>query len=173
MLGEDAFEAYYKQIRPGLLRFVSSRVRDTHAARDVVQEVYTKAFKSLDRYDETRKFSTWVYAIARNACIDYLRRRVRDPLSAVAPNAPPELDSMPDHGSPDPSLVAEREDLLVIVRKELQQLPDHRRAAVEMKIMEGLTYREIADALGAPLGTVAFWVRESLERVAENLRHLR
>jgi len=60
-----------------------------------------------------------------------------------------------------------------VVRRELDALPDRRRAAVEMKILEGLTYREIAEALGAPLGTVAFWVRESLERVAENLRHLK
>jgi len=176
VLADSAFEAYYKQIRPGLLRFVSSRIRDTHAAHDVVQEVYTKAFRHLDRFDETRSFSSWIYAIARNACIDYLRRRVRDPLSSVAPNAPtspPELDGMPNVKSLDPAFEAEKKDLLVVVRRELDALPDRRRAAVEMKILEGLTYREIAEALGAPLGTVAFWVRESLERVAENLRHLK
>ena len=79
MLAADEFERYYRDLRPGLLRFVSSRVRDIHAARDLVQEIYAKAFRSLDRYDEKRPFATWIYAIARNSCIDYLRRRVRDP----------------------------------------------------------------------------------------------
>jgi RNA polymerase sigma-70 factor (ECF subfamily) len=108
--------------------------------------------------------------------VDHLRRRVRDPLSAVAPNAPttpPDLDALPDAGQADPFAAVEQKDLLEAVRAELRKLPDQRRAAVEMKIVEGLTYREIAEALGSPLGTVAFWVRESLETVATKLRHLR
>ena len=56
--------------------------------------------------------------------------------------------------------------------RELAKLPDKRRAAVEMKILEGLTYREIADALDAPLGTVSFWVRESLMAVTRRLKDL-
>lgn len=177
MLAEEAFERYYRDIQPGLLRFVSSRVRDPHAARDLVQEVYTKAYRNRDRYDEQRPFTTWIYTIARNACVDYLRRKLRDPLSATgaahATTAPPELDEIPDRGDWDPAQAAERADLVEAVRAELERLPDHRRAAVEMKIVEGLTFREIAEALGAPLGTVAFWVRESLEAVAERLRHLK
>jgi RNA polymerase sigma-70 factor (ECF subfamily) len=170
VLSDEAFEEYYRDIRPGLLRFVSARVRDAHAARDLVQEVYTKAFRHRARFDERRSFSSWIYAIARNSCVDYLRRRVRDPLSAVAPSAPPDLDSLPDGDALDPAQAASRKDLVEAVRRELERLPDHRRAAVEMKIVEGLTYREIAEALGAPLGTVAFWVRESLETVAARLR---
>ena len=108
--------------------------------------------------------------------MDHLRRRLRDPLAGVAPNAPvspPELDSLADRASVNPGRVAERNDLVALVRKELARLPDHRRIAVEMKIMEGLTYREIAEHLGAPLGTVAFWVREALETVARRLEHLK
>jgi RNA polymerase sigma-70 factor (ECF subfamily) len=175
VLTDDAFERYYREVRPGLLRFVGARVRDAHAARDLVQEIYTKAFRARERYDENRSFTSWIYTIARNSCVDYLRRRLRDPLAGVAPNAPvapPELDSLADRHSPDPVEAAERADLVEAVRRELGRLPDHRRAAVEMKILEGLTYREIAEALGAPLGTVAFWVRESLEQVARKLGHL-
>ena len=176
MLSDDAFERYYKDVRPGLLRFVSSRIRDYHAANDLVQEVYGKAYRYRDRYDEKRPFTTWIYTIARNSCVDYLRRRVRDPLSLVAPNAPtapPELDAIPDHKGADPLRAAERKDLLRAVKEQMKKLPDNRRAAVEMKIVDGLSYREIAEALGAPLGTVAFWVRESLDAVANKLRHLK
>ena len=98
---------------------------------------------------------------------------MRDPLSAVAPNAPvapPELDSLPGREGQDPGDAAERTDLVEAIRRELAQLPDKRRVAVEMKIVEGLTYREISEALGAPLGTIAFWVRESLQQVAERLK---
>jgi len=176
LLEDEAFDGHYRELRSGLLRFVSSRVRDPHAAQDLVQEVYAKAFRHRERYDEARSFKTWVFTIARNACIDYLRRRVRDPLAGVAPNAPspvPDLDALEERRPGDPAAAAERADLLEAVRRELALLPDHRRAAVEMKIVEGLTYREIAEALGAPLGTVAFWVRESLEKVATRVRHLR
>ncbi|MFI5403141.1 MAG: RNA polymerase sigma factor [Planctomycetota bacterium] len=172
----DQFERYYEDIRPGLLRFVTARVRDAHAADDVVQEVYAKAFRNLDRYDARRPFTTWIYAIARNACVDFLRRRTRDPLAGVSPNAPappPDLDTLPASDGWDPALAAERRDLVEAARAELERLPDDRRAAVEMKIIDGLTYREVAEALGAPLGTVAFWVRQSLDTIAEKLRHLR
>ena len=80
---------------------------------------------------------------------------------------------LPSRTAPDPARVAERKDMLEAVRAELEKLPDHRRAVVEMKIMEDLTYREISEALGTPLGTVAFWVRESLDSIAEKLKHLR
>ncbi len=176
MIPEDQFEAYYRDLKPGLLRFVNSRVRDQQAALDLVQEIYAKAYRHREKFDPNRSFGSWIYAIARNACIDYLRRRIRDPLSSVAPNAPaspPELDTLQDRGDKDPVAAAERKDLLQSVREEMRQLPDNRRAAVEMKIVEGLTYREIAEALGAPLGTVAFWVRESLETIAARMRNLR
>ena len=172
----DQFERHYEELRPGLLRFVTARIRDAHAAHDVVQEVYAKAFRSLDRYDRDRSFATWVYAIARNACVDFLRRRLRDPLSGVGPNAPaapPDLDTLPATGAWDPARAAERRDLVEAARRELEKLPDDRRAAVEMKIVEGLTFREVAEALGVPLGTVAFWVRQSLDAIAERMRHLK
>jgi RNA polymerase sigma-70 factor (ECF subfamily) len=82
------------------------------------------------------------------------------------------LDALPAAG-PDPADAAERKDLVEAARRELESLPDARRAAVEMKIVEGLTFREVADALGVPLGTVAFWVRQSLDAIAERLRHLK
>ncbi|MHC4954730.1 MAG: RNA polymerase sigma factor [Planctomycetota bacterium] len=175
MLADDAFEDYYHQHKAGLLRFIGSRVRDRTAAQDLVQEVYTKAYRNREKFDVQRSFAAWIYTIARNSCVDYLRRRVRDPLSAVAPNAPvdpPDLDAIADAGEVNPAFAAERRDLIVAVQKELQRLPDQRRAAVEMKILDGLTFRETADALGVPLGTVAYWVRESLETVAQRLRHL-
>jgi RNA polymerase sigma-70 factor (ECF subfamily) len=176
LLTDNQFEAYYRDIKPGLLRFVMSRVRDAQAALDLVQDVYTKAYRHRARFDPHRSFGSWIYAIARNTCVDYLRRRVRDPLSMLAPNAPsapPELDALPDKGNQDPASIAEQRDLIAAIREEMERLPDHRRAAVEMKIMEDLTYREISQILGTPLGTVAFWVRESLDSVAARLRHLK
>lgn len=176
MLADDAFEDYYRQHSGGLLRFITSRVRDRTSAQDLVQEVYTKAYRNREKFDPERSFTAWIYTIARNACVDHLRRRVRDPLSAIAPNAPvapPDLDSIADRKPIDPHHAAEQKDLIVAVRKELSRLPDQRRAAVEMKILDGLTYRETSEALGVPLGTVAFWVRESLEAVAARLSHLR
>ena len=176
MLADDDFEAYYREHRDGLVRFIAVRVRDRTSAQDLVQDVYTKAYRHRERFDPERSFAAWIYTIARNACIDHLRRRVRDPLSAVAPNAPvapPDLDSIAEHKPRDPAYAAERDDLVLAVRAELERLPEQRRAAVEMRVVDGLTYRETAEALGVPLGTVAYWVRESVEGIAERLKHLK
>lgn len=175
MLADEAFEDFYRRHRAGLVRFIQTRVRDRAAAQDLVQEVYAKAYRHRARFDPERSFTAWIYTIARNACVDHLRRRVRDPLSAIAPNAPvdpPDLDTLADRGASDPQRAAEQTDLIMAVRRELARLPDQRRAAVEMKILDGLTFRETAEALGVPLGTVAYWVRESLDAVATKLRHL-
>lgn len=160
------------EVEAGLFRFLAARVRDSHAARDLVQEVLAKAFRSRADYDESRPFRTWIFAIARNACIDFLRQRLRDPLSAIAPNAPSapfDLDSLASHATPDPGEHAERQELIRVVREELRRLPDNRRAALEMKMLEGLTYREVSQALGVPLGTVAYWVREAVETISRRL----
>ncbi len=173
MLTDEAFEAFYREHRPGLLRFVASRIRDPHGAQDVVQEVYAKAYRHRARFDENRPFATWIYAITRNACVDHLRSRARDPLAAAggaAPAPPPDLEGLPARASDDPHLLAERSELLAHIRRELARMPDHRRAAVEMKILDGLTYREIGEALDAPLGTVAYWVREAIAAVAARLK---
>jgi len=175
VLADEAFEEFYRRHRPGLTRFITSRVRDRTTARDLVQEVYTKAYQNRERFDPERSFGAWIYTIARNACVDHLRRRLRDPLGGNAPNAPvdpPDLDSFADRGASDPQRAAEQNDLIMAVRRELARLPDERRAAVEMKILDGLTFRETAEALGVPLGTVAYWVRESLDAVAARLRNL-
>jgi len=175
VLADDAFEAYYRQHRAALVRFITSRVRDRTSAQDIVQEVYAKAYRNRERFDASRSFTAWIYTIARNACVDHLRRRVRDPLSAVAQNAPvdaPDLDAIAEANPLDPAVAAEKRDLVIAVRAELERLPEQRRAAVEMRVVDGLTYRETAEALGVPLGTVAYWVRESLETVAERLKHL-
>jgi len=175
LLEDEAFEAFYREQQPGLLRFVASRIRDRDRAQDVVQEVYAKAYRNRSRFDQSRSFATWIYAIARNACVDHLRRRGRDPLAASgpwAPAPPPDLESVQAPPSGDPRQLAEREEILARVRDELARMPDHRRAAVEMKILDGLTYREISEALDAPLGTVAYWVRETIATIASRLKGL-
>ena len=171
-----AFEEQYREHQAGIARYIASRVRDRAHAQDLAQEVYAKAYRHRDRFDDKRPFAAWIYTIARNACIDHLRRRTRDPVSTIAPGPDGELadlDGFPEPRADDPQVAAERRDLIVAIRKELAQLPPERRAAVEMKIVDGLTYRETAEALGVPLGTVAYWVRESVEAVAERLSHLR
>lgn len=175
MHGEHAFESEYARVRPALQRFVRARVRDAHAAQDLLQEIHAKAHRNRGRYDPRKPFRAWVFTIARNLCIDHLRRRLRDPLSAVgttAPVDPPDLDALPSGKADDPQRAAERADLVARVRRELAKLPDRRRAAFEMRIVDGLTYREIGEALGVPLGTVAFWVRETLIALAKRLEGL-
>lgn len=116
-------------------------------AHDVAQETLVKVLRNLDQYDPDRAFSTWVFGIARNTCIDEHRRRSR-----VAWDEPEERD-LPDAG-PSPLGLVDRSQRAERLLESLEQLPPLYREVVVMYHFEHLKYVEIAEILGLPLGTV-------------------
>lgn len=130
---------------PAVWRFCVRMVGDEQDASDITQDVMIRVLSNLDRYDRTRSFSTWVFGIARNACIDEHRRRQHrrhDPLAEVV-----------DAG-PSPLHEATREQRAQQLRAALDQLPDMYREVLVLFHFEHLKYTEIAEALALPLGTV-------------------
>jgi RNA polymerase sigma-70 factor (ECF subfamily) len=123
-------------------------------ARDVCQETFLRAYRSLGGFRGQAKFSSWLYRIALNLCRDFLRRERRAPM--VQP--PEDIDLLDLAAAAEPSesiedLVA-RKDLSRQVAEAMKRLPEEQRTAIVLKEYHGLTFQEIADLLGCPLSTV-------------------
>jgi RNA polymerase sigma-70 factor (ECF subfamily) len=116
---------------------------DSQTAEDMTQEVFVKVFRSLDSFDERARFSTWLYRITRNACLDEVRSGRRRPVP-VDP-----LDQ--EHGGLD---FADSAVLAATVETAMRALPPEDRDALSAVSVFGLTYAEAATVFGVPAGTV-------------------
>lgn len=126
-------------------------------ALDLTQEVFIKAHSAIRRFREDAVFYTWLYRIAVNACIDYLRRRKRtqEPFSLDG-EVLAECGYEPVDESPftNPERMLENKELRAHLRRAIESLSEPLRVAVLMHDVEGLSQKEIADLLRCPLGTV-------------------
>ena len=123
---------------------------------DLVQEVFMKAFKNLDSYSNEYAFSTWLYRIATNHTIDYLRKKklqtfsINDPVKTKDGEMEVQLPDT-SFSTDAPVMKQERKE---IVQNAIANLPEKYRKVIQMRHMEELSYDEIAEALDLPLGTV-------------------
>jgi RNA polymerase sigma factor (sigma-70 family) len=143
-------------------------------AEDLTIEAFGKAFKNLHQYTTDYAFSTWLFRIAANNCIDYLRKRKRmqftdgiNPEGEENDNAPANLPS-PNPG-PDEVVIAKQK--IQMMREVVEKLKPHYRQLVEMRYFRELSYEEIAAEMNLPLGTVKaqlFRAREFLYEILKN-----
>jgi RNA polymerase sigma-70 factor (ECF subfamily) len=123
-------------------------------ARDVCQDTFLRAYRSLAGFKGEAKFSSWLYRIALNLCRDWIRRQRRAPVSQLRDD----VDALEAAASVEPSesiedLVARRE-LSAVVEEAMALLPPEQRTALILKEYHGMTFQEIADLQGCPLSTV-------------------
>ena len=133
-------------------------------ALDAVQDGFIKALTHLDRFRGTSSFKTWLLRIVSNAALDLGRQRKRDGWNDRPPAAPNLDRTAGDPVPPDAAL--ERADLRRVIEAALAQLPAAQRQTFVLHVDGGLTYREVADALGISIGTVMsrlFYARQKLK----------
>lgn len=152
---------------------VLKMVRDPAVAEELAQEVFVKAFRRLDTYDPERKLSSWIFKIAHNTALDHLRRRELEtvPLAggADADDEGP-LRVLADDAAESPEAAALRGDLGRALAAAIARLrPDYREAVV-LRYQEGLSYEEICEVMGQPLGTVKTNLHRARKALAELLR---
>ena len=155
---EDLFPMLVRRYQARLVAHLSRVVGSREEALDLSQEIFLKVFQALPRYNAEYKFSTWIFRIASNAGIDFLRkRRIR----TVSMEAPPPGEG--DEGSAPrdfPSFcLYPYVDLLNVVRRakigrEIAALPPEFRELISLRHFAGLSYEEIAETKQMPLGTV-------------------
>ena len=140
---EDLVRQYGKRIYNICYRFTGS----PDDAQDLAQDVFLSVYQAAPRYRPEAKFSTWLYRIATNAALNARKSRHRHPTIALDALGSM-VDRIPSAGAEATDRPLEREEIAVAVDRALRRLPERQRAAVVLQRFEGLSYDEIAAALG-------------------------
>ena len=141
---EQRIAKLYESHGQRLSAFLVGMVGDRDAAEDLVQETFARALAADARFEPLARQSTWLFTIARNLAVNHLaRKRVTagHPLAEAA------------SGEPDPAVAAEMREAGGAIRAAVERLSVDHREVFLLKAIEGLTYREIAETIGVPIGT--------------------
>lgn len=153
---EDSYSKLVDKYQKPLYFHIRKMIKEVELVDDLVQEVFMKAFHNLNSYSNEYAFSTWIYRIATNHTIDYLRKKKLQTLSIDQPYKTKDGDmemQLPDESfsTDQPVMKKERK---AIVQEAIDDLPEKYRLVIEMRHMEEKSYQEIAEILDLPLGTV-------------------
>ncbi len=166
---QRAYQRLVEKYERALYFHILKLVRNQDVIDDLVQEAFLKAFESLGSYNKTYAFSTWIYRIATNHSIDYLRKKKLSTLSIDEPVGGKESDMSME--ITDQSAQTDREIIMkerrMLVHNAVKSLPEKYRMVIRMRHMEEKSYEEIAEELELPLGTVKahiFRARELLNK---------
>lgn len=153
---ETAFAVLLRRYEGKLRAYVVHLVGVEEEARDIVQETFIRAWRKLDQYDPSYRFSTWLFRIAHNLAVDSLRRRRQGvvPLSAGEDEEGQEVTLDVTDSARDPLGELANRELAGALEREIRRLPPAYRELVILRHFVGLAYNEIAELKGLPLGTV-------------------
>ncbi|MEM1212140.1 MAG: sigma-70 family RNA polymerase sigma factor [Planctomycetota bacterium] len=156
----DAFEALIRLYQTDLFRFLMRFVGAASTADDLFQETFLQVHQSAHTFDTTKRFKPWLFTIAANKARDYLRRNKRRqaaPLSATVDGPAGEGVSFVDLMEADltlPNDAAQSREVAELVRDLVHEMPEHLREVLDLAYFQQLAYKEVAEVLGIPLGTV-------------------
>jgi RNA polymerase sigma-70 factor (ECF subfamily) len=151
---EDGFEELVRRYQRPIAAYVYRMVGDYDAALDLTQEVFIKVYASLARYRSEYKFSTWIYKIAHNSAVDHLRRHSTREQSLVNQSDGEPYDLPIESGRLSPEQESEKAERRAEIEAVVRQLPSAYRELIVLRHSHDLSYDEIADVTGLPLGTV-------------------
>jgi RNA polymerase sigma-70 factor (ECF subfamily) len=169
-----AFTTLVEKYKQPVTNLVRRTLRDETEAEDLAQNVFVQVWKSASRYESRAKFSTWLFTIARNLCLNEIRRRSRHPAESLdAPH--PDQEDQPRHQiedvknfSPPDSLL--HGELALKIEEALADLPENQRTAILLCRQDELSYEEIAEVLGCSLSATKSLIHRGRETLKEKLK---
>ena len=169
-----AFESLVIKYQTPIKDYISRQIYDYAEAEDLAQRVFIQAFRAANRYRPTAKFSTWLFTIARNLCLNEIRRRGRKPSQSLEKT--PEMTAedtahhhaLWSHESPTQSLL--RKELEELLELSLQKLPEQQRSALLLFDRQGMTYDEIAQILEKSLSATKSLIHRARETLKATVR---
>ena len=164
---ENDFEELVRRYQRPIAAYVYRMVGDYDVALDLTQEVFIKVYASLSRYRSEFKFSTWIYKIAHNAAIDHLRRHATR--EAVANSEDSRAEGTVESRRLSPEQESERSERCSEIEEVVQLLPAPYRELILLRHAQDLSYEEIAEVTGLPLGTVKNRLFRARETMREHL----
>lgn len=151
----QAYEAIVRSYEKKVYNLALRMVGNPDDAADMAQETFIKAYKALGSFRSDSKFSVWLYRIATNVCLDFLRRKSRSntvSLTAYDDDGDAQLDIPDLNGNPEEEL--SRKLTIDAVQRGLQTLGEQQRSILVLREINGLSYEEIAQTLDIDIGTV-------------------
>lgn len=162
-----SFEILLQRYHTKLFHFIHRNCRNRARAEELVQDVFMRVVKSCESYRADAKFSTWIYTIARNICIDEARRQThRRSLSLDKPLGDDDgatLGDLIDAENIGSDRRAQDKQFLLELAKALEALPEEQREVFELRQLQGLRFSEIAEIVNIPENTVKSRMRYALE----------
>jgi RNA polymerase sigma-70 factor (ECF subfamily) len=174
-----AFECLLRRHQRPVFNFIHRHVGIESVAEEMLQEVFLRIIKGAPSYRRTAKFTTWLYTIARNLCVDQSRRaKHRQTVSLDQPVARGETDGaklgdMVANGGPSVDRQAVGRELQQRLEEAITGLSEEQREVFLMREYAGLPFKEIAEVTGCPENTVKSRMRYALERLREELEEYR
>jgi RNA polymerase sigma-70 factor (ECF subfamily) len=163
---ERVFTLLFDRYRSPISQFIGHRTHNGSDAQDLTMETFGKVFLKLGTFNPSYAFSTWVYKIASNNCVDFARRR-RPANKHLTDYDATALSNLSD-GMLNPEEEVIRNERIAMVSKLLQRLTPRFRKMIELRFYEEMTYEEISEQLQVPIGTV----KAQLFRAKEMMRQL-
>lgn len=164
----DGFEELVRRYQRPITSYVFRMLGDYESSLDVTQEVFIKVYNSLSKYSSEYKFSTWLYRIAHNAAVDHMRRNSVTPQSLEAENADGSYQIQLESRDLSPEQDRERSEWRTEIDAVVRCLPPAYRDLILLRHSRDLSYDEIAEVTGLPLGTV----KNRLFRAREMMREM-
>lgn len=163
---DGSFEELVRRYQRPISAYVYRMVGDYESALDLTQEIFIKVYSSLRRYRPEFKFSTWIYKIAHNAAVDHLRRSSTREQSIINGSESDTFELPIESGRPSPEQESERKERRIEIEAVVRTLPSNYRELIILRHSQDLTYDEIVEVTGLPLGTV----KNRLFRAREMMR---
>lgn len=169
---DEAFARLVDSYKNPMYHFIYRRIPVKGDVEDLAQEVFLKVYKSLRKYDQRRSFSTWLFTIANNHCIDYLRKKRLQAISLDVPLFPSHdgkevrLEIPDEEYAPEQvyQRTAEQEELLLAI----DSLSEDYSLILKLRHLKGYSYEEIGQLLNLPLGTI----KSRIYRARQELKNL-
>lgn len=171
---KTAFDVLVRKYQYKIIKLISRYVHDPSEALDVSQEAFIKAYRALPGFRGESAFYTWLYRIAINTAKNYLVAQSRRPpgsdIDAQEAEQYEGQSFLKEMETPERVLL--KDEIQATVFKAIEELPDDLRTAITLRELEGMSYEEIAQTMGCPIGTVRSRIFRAREAIDAKLRPL-
>lgn len=169
---QKAYQQLVDKYEKPLYYHILKLVRNREVVEDLVQEAFVKAFDCLKSYNRDYAFSTWIYRIATNNSIDYLRKKKLNTLSIDEPvpgkDGDMKMELTDETSHTDREII--RKQRKALIREAIENLPEKYRVVIRMRHMEEFSYEEISEELNLPLGTIKAHIFRARELLNKSLK---
>lgn len=161
----EAFGILVERYEAGMLRYARKFLFGYEDAKDMVQEVFIKAYANINSFDAERKFSAWLYRIAHNEFINAIKKKGREPLSFFDPDTIFPHPSTPSTAEGD----MQRKETAALMESSLGRLDPKYREPLVLYYFEEMDYREISEIMRIPVSTVGVRIRRAKQQLHKDI----